>query len=53
MTTLKSFKSGDFTGLAEDYSNYRPDYCPSVLNGLLGLFEQDKNDLDFADIGAV
>ena len=52
MTTLKSFKSGDFTGLAEDYSNYRPDYCPSVLNGLLGLFEQDKNDLDFADIGA-
>jgi ubiquinone/menaquinone biosynthesis C-methylase UbiE len=52
MTTLKSFKSGDFAGLAEDYSNYRPDYCPSVLNGFLGLFEQDKNDLDFTDIGA-
>lgn len=24
-------KHGDFTGLAENYTNYRPDYAPTVL----------------------
>lgn len=45
-------KSGDFTGLARDYSQHRPDYCPSVLNGLLGLFTQPISEIDFVDIGA-
>lgn len=30
-------KHGDFTGLAEDYSNYRPDYSQAVLRGILGI----------------
>lgn len=27
----RSYQAGDFTGLAKDYSQHRPDYCPSVL----------------------
>ncbi len=43
---------GDFTGLASDYSQNRPDYCQSVLNALLGLCNQPVADLDFLDVGA-
>ncbi len=46
------FKSGDFTGLATDYSNHRPDYCPSILNALLGLLEKPIESVDFVDVGA-
>ena len=45
-------KSGDFTGLAKDYSQHRPDYCPSVLNALLGLLEKPVTEVDFVDVGA-
>jgi ubiquinone/menaquinone biosynthesis C-methylase UbiE len=45
-------KAGDFTGLAEDYSNNRPDYSPSVLNALLGMLDKPTSNTDFADIGA-
>lgn len=45
-------KSGDFTGLANDYSRHRPDYCPSVLNALLGLLSKAPKDIDFVDVGA-
>ena len=45
-------KSGDFTGLAEDYSRHRPDYSPSVLSALLGLLDKPLGDVDFADVGA-
>lgn len=45
-------KSGDYTGLAADYSQHRPDYCPSVLNGLLGLLNKPVADVDFVDVGA-
>lgn len=48
-TTLKA---GDFTGLAKDYSQHRPDYCPSVLNALLGLLGKPLNEVDFVDAGA-
>lgn len=44
--------AGDFTGLAKDYSQHRPDYSPSVLNALLGLLNKAVGDIDFADIGA-
>lgn len=45
-------KPGEFTGLAEDYSRNRPDYCPSVLKALLGLLEAPVSQIDFADVGA-
>ncbi len=45
-------KAGDFTGLATDYSQHRPDYCPSVLNGLLGLINRPTQEIDFVDVGA-
>lgn len=48
-TTLKA---GDFTGLASDYSLHRPDYCPSVLNGLLALLCKPVVEVDFLDVGA-
>ena len=44
--------SGDFTGLAKNYSQNRPDYCPSVLKGLLGLLEKPIVEIDFVDVGA-
>jgi SAM-dependent methyltransferase len=48
----RALKAGDFTGLGGDYSQHRPDYCPSVLNGLLGLLEKRVEDVDFVDVGA-
>jgi ubiquinone/menaquinone biosynthesis C-methylase UbiE len=45
-------KAGDFTGLANDYSQHRPDYCPSVLDALLGLLNKRVPDVDFIDVGA-
>jgi SAM-dependent methyltransferase len=47
-----SLKAGDFTGLATDYSQHRPDYCPSVLDGLLGLLNKPAAQVDFVDVGA-
>ena len=48
----KLTRAGDFTGLAKNYSENRPDYCRTVLKGLLGLFDQPINDVDFVDVGA-
>lgn len=45
-------KPGEFTGLAKNYSRYRPGYCPSVLNGLLGLMDKPVAALDAVDVGA-
>lgn len=47
-----TLKAGDFTGLAKDYSQHRPDYCPSVLNALLGLLCKPTSEVDFVDVGA-
>lgn len=48
----QTLKAGDFTGLAKDYSRHRPDYCPSVLNALLGLLQKPTVEVDFVDVGA-
>ena len=48
----QTLKAGDFTGLAKDYSQHRPDYCPSVLNALLGLLQKPVFEVDFVDVGA-
>lgn len=48
----KLTKVGDFTGLAKNYSENRPDYCRPVLKGLLGLFDKSIKDIDFVDVGA-
>jgi len=50
--TQIAFKAGDFTGLSSDYSQHRPDYCPSVLNALLSLLDKPIANIDFADVGA-
>lgn len=50
MTT--TLKAGDFTGLATDYSQHRPDYSPSVLRALLGLLGKPTSEVDFVDVGA-
>ena len=49
---IKSHKAGDYTGLAKDYSQYRPDYCPSILRALIGLLSKNVIDVDFVDVGA-
>ena len=48
----QTLKAGDFTGLAKEYSQNRPDYCPSVLKALLGLLGKPTVEVDFVDVGA-
>ena len=45
-------KHGDFTGLAEDYSSYRPDYAPAVLQAIIGIVGKQVSDIDAVDVGA-
>ena len=49
---VDSRKPGDFTGLAQNYTENRPDYSPSVLTSLLALVDKKNEEIDFADIGA-
>ena len=48
----QTLKAGDFTGLAKDYSQHRPDYCLSVLKALLGLLDKPVANVDVVDVGA-
>lgn len=48
----QTLKAGDFTGLAKDYSQHRPDYSPSVLKAQLGLLALPAAEVDFVDVGA-
>lgn len=48
----QNLKAGDFTGLAGDYSQNRPDYSASVLSALLGLLDKPVSEVDFVDVGA-
>lgn len=43
---------GDFTGLASNYSRFRPAYSPQAVNALLQLIPKAKNEVDVADLGA-
>jgi len=47
-----SFKAGDFTELADNYSLSRPDYSISVLRALVGLLGLPTSEIDFIDVGA-
>jgi SAM-dependent methyltransferase len=49
---MKTYKAGDFTGLASDYSQNRPDYSNSVLSAIFGIIEKPTKDIDFVDVGA-
>jgi ubiquinone/menaquinone biosynthesis C-methylase UbiE len=50
--TQIDLQAGDFTGLAKDYSQHRPDYCNSVLHGLIGLLKKPLSEIDYVDVGA-
>lgn len=52
MMDKQTLKHGDFTGLAENYSKYRPGYCDSVLTALLALLAKPAATIEAADIGA-
>ena len=43
-------RSGEFSGLAKDYSRNRPDYSPTVVKALIALVRKKANEIDFADI---
>lgn len=45
-------KHGDFTGLAKDYSQYRPDYAPAALRAILGIVGKPVAEIDAVDVGA-
>ena len=42
---MRILKSGDFTGLASDYSQHHPDYCSAVLNTMIGLINKSISEL--------
>ena len=46
-------KHGDFTGLAGDYSRFRPGYAPQVANAILGYVRRGAADIDVSKIDAV
>src|SRR3954447_1036020 len=52
MTETTTSRHGDFTGLAQAYSQYRPVYAEPVRDALLGLLPGTPAELDAADIGA-
>ena len=45
-------KHGDFTGLAHDYSRYRPGYSASVVTAIFALVGRPLAEIDAADVGA-
>lgn len=45
-------RHGDFSGLADDYAKYRPDYSPLVLRALTSLTQRPFSECDAADVGA-
>ena len=49
---VKIIKPGDFTGLASNYSKYRPDYSKSVLDAIKGLIRKNQSEINFVDVGA-
>lgn len=48
----ETLKHGDFSGLAGDYSKYRPAYSETILDALLALIGKPASAIDAADIGA-
>jgi ubiquinone/menaquinone biosynthesis C-methylase UbiE len=49
---LPSMRHGDFTGLAADYSKFRPGYAPQIVTAILGYLGRDPHSVDAADVGA-
>jgi ubiquinone/menaquinone biosynthesis C-methylase UbiE len=45
-------KLGDFSGLAQNYSKFRPSYSPIVAEAILGLTGKPQQEIDFVDVGA-
>lgn len=45
-------KHGDFTGLAGNYSKYRPVYAESVRDALFGMLSKPVEEIEAADVGA-
>lgn len=49
---MAELQRSDFTGLAKDYSDNRPDYAESVLDAVLGLLKKPVCEIDSVDVGA-
>ena len=49
--TIK-LKLGDFSGLASNYSAYRPSYCSSIRDAILAIAGKPSSDMQIADLGA-
>ncbi|MGE4218277.1 MAG: class I SAM-dependent methyltransferase [Alphaproteobacteria bacterium] len=50
--TAANLKLGEYTGLGESYSRFRPGYSESVLAALCGLLRRPVSGLDAVDVGA-
>ena len=49
---MQQYKPGDFTGLADNYSKYRPGYAAGAVRALFGYCGRSAKDLDVVDVGA-
>jgi ubiquinone/menaquinone biosynthesis C-methylase UbiE len=49
---LPAMRHGDFTGLAADYSKFRPGYAPQMVTAILGYLGREPHNVDAADVGA-
>lgn len=52
MQTKEKIRPGDFTGLASNYSKFRPTYSETVLDALLGIVNKPCEKIDYVDVGA-
>ena len=50
--TQPTLQHGNYTGLGEAYSRYRPAYAENVLTALLALAGKPAAEIDAVDIGA-
>lgn len=52
MTAAEKYEHGNFTGLAQNYSKYRPAYSEVVLDAIVAMSKKPFIDVDFVDVGS-
>lgn len=48
----EALSAGDFSGLARNYTRYRPDYSNSIVSAILGCHQKPVEQMEVADVGA-
>lgn len=51
-TNAQALQPGDFSGLAQAYSRYRPGYAPTVTSCVVALVGKAASEIEAVDVGA-